>query len=73
MPALCLPNHVTVKSGRSTGLVPSGAQCTLLTGMHALLQVLREHSAKPGHEFLNGKRKAKIAELVEKYVARGAQ
>jgi hypothetical protein len=35
------------------------------------VQVLREHTLKPGHEFLNSKRRAKIAELVEKYVARG--
>lgn len=33
-------------------------------------KVLREHSLKgPGHEFLNSKRRAKIAELVDKYVA----
>lgn len=36
-------------------------------------QVLREHTIKPGHDFLNSKRKAKIAELVEKYVAQGEQ
>lgn len=31
-------------------------------------QVLREHSVKPGEHFLSSKRRAKIAELVEKYV-----